>query len=185
VQKAPQDSSDNEALYALRAMVPRVAVVMAVGWISVVRLIRAMLVAFPLLGLPRFAMAIAVMGLSALPDGEDEFGDALDHSGSCLWRSSGMSGWHVAAGQEGMAGCGSSPARRNRLREGAPEGTPLSQSSISGSLHGYLPSSEPVTRARQVRESAEIAPRVAHETLAHQLLQELVQQEKSRIGSTL
>jgi hypothetical protein len=35
------------------------------------------------------------------------------------------------------------------------------------------------------RKSAEIAPRVAHETLAHQLLQELVQQEKSRKGSML
>jgi hypothetical protein len=35
------------------------------------------------------------------------------------------------------------------------------------------------------RKSAEIVPRVAHETLAHQLLQELVQQEKSRKGSTL
>ena len=35
------------------------------------------------------------------------------------------------------------------------------------------------------RKSTEIAPRVAHETLAHQLLQELVQQEKSRNGSTL
>ena len=35
------------------------------------------------------------------------------------------------------------------------------------------------------RKSTEIAPRVAHETLAHQLLQELVQQEKSRKGSTL
>jgi hypothetical protein len=35
------------------------------------------------------------------------------------------------------------------------------------------------------RKSAEISPRVAHEILAHQLLQELVQQEKSRKGSTL
>jgi hypothetical protein len=35
------------------------------------------------------------------------------------------------------------------------------------------------------RKSAEVVPRVAHETLAHQLLQELVQQEKSRKGSTL
>ena len=35
------------------------------------------------------------------------------------------------------------------------------------------------------RKSAEIAPKVAHETLAHQLLQELVQQEKARKGSTL
>jgi len=35
------------------------------------------------------------------------------------------------------------------------------------------------------RKSAEISPRVAHETLAHQLLQEMVQQEKSRKGSTL
>jgi hypothetical protein len=35
------------------------------------------------------------------------------------------------------------------------------------------------------RKSAEIAPRMAHEILAHQLLQELVQQEKSRKGSTL
>jgi hypothetical protein len=35
------------------------------------------------------------------------------------------------------------------------------------------------------RKSAEIGPRVAHETLAHQLLQELVQQEKSRKGSRL
>jgi hypothetical protein len=34
-------------------------------------------------------------------------------------------------------------------------------------------------------KSAEISPRVAHETLAHQLLQELVQQEKSRKGSML
>ena len=34
-------------------------------------------------------------------------------------------------------------------------------------------------------KSAEIAPRVAHETLAHQLLQELVQLEKSRKGSRL
>ncbi len=35
------------------------------------------------------------------------------------------------------------------------------------------------------RKSAEIDPRVAHETLAHQLLQELVQQEMSRKGSRL
>ena len=35
------------------------------------------------------------------------------------------------------------------------------------------------------RESAEINPRVAHETLAHQLLQDLVQQEKLCKGSTL
>jgi hypothetical protein len=35
------------------------------------------------------------------------------------------------------------------------------------------------------RKSAEIDPRVAHETLAHQLLQELVQLEKSRKGSRL
>lgn len=35
------------------------------------------------------------------------------------------------------------------------------------------------------RKSAEIVPRMAHETLAHQLLQELVQQEKSRRGSIL
>lgn len=35
------------------------------------------------------------------------------------------------------------------------------------------------------RKSAEINPRVAHEALAHQLLQDLVQQEKSRKGSTL
>ena len=35
------------------------------------------------------------------------------------------------------------------------------------------------------RKSAEINPRVAHEALAHQLLQELVQQEKSRKGSML
>jgi hypothetical protein len=34
-------------------------------------------------------------------------------------------------------------------------------------------------------KSAEITPRVTHETLAHQLLQELVQQEKSRKGSLL
>jgi len=34
-------------------------------------------------------------------------------------------------------------------------------------------------------KSAEIGPRVAHEALAHQLLQELVQYEKSRKGSTL
>ena len=35
------------------------------------------------------------------------------------------------------------------------------------------------------KKSAEINPRVAHEALAHQLLHELVQQEKSRKGSTL
>ncbi len=35
------------------------------------------------------------------------------------------------------------------------------------------------------RKSAEIDPRVGHEALAHQLLQELVQQEKSRKGSRL
>ncbi len=35
------------------------------------------------------------------------------------------------------------------------------------------------------KKSAEISPRVAHEALAHQLLQDLVQQEKSRKGSTL
>ncbi|PVE24139.1 hypothetical protein DC522_12530 [Microvirga sp. KLBC 81] len=35
------------------------------------------------------------------------------------------------------------------------------------------------------RKSAEIAPRVARDTQAHQLLQELVQQEKARKGSTL
>ena len=35
------------------------------------------------------------------------------------------------------------------------------------------------------KKSAEIGHRVAHETLAHQLLQELVQEEKSRKGSML
>ncbi|KLK91745.1 hypothetical protein AA309_18495 [Microvirga vignae] len=35
------------------------------------------------------------------------------------------------------------------------------------------------------RKSAEIAQRVAHETLAHQSLQELVQQERVCKGSTL
>jgi hypothetical protein len=35
------------------------------------------------------------------------------------------------------------------------------------------------------KKSAEIGHRVAHETLAHQLLQELVQEEKSRKGSAL
>jgi hypothetical protein len=35
------------------------------------------------------------------------------------------------------------------------------------------------------RKSAEIASKMAHETLAHQLLQEMVQQEKARKGSTL
>jgi hypothetical protein len=35
------------------------------------------------------------------------------------------------------------------------------------------------------KKSSEINPKVAHETLAHQLLQELVQQEKSRKGSML
>jgi hypothetical protein len=35
------------------------------------------------------------------------------------------------------------------------------------------------------KKSAEIGLRVAHETLAHQLLQELVQEEKLRKGSTL
>jgi hypothetical protein len=34
-------------------------------------------------------------------------------------------------------------------------------------------------------KSAEIAPRVSHEALAHQLLQELVVEERSRKGSTL
>jgi hypothetical protein len=44
-------------------------------------------------------------------------------------------------------------AQRLCLREGAPEGAPLSQISMCGSLHGYLPGSEHVARARQVRES--------------------------------
>jgi hypothetical protein len=35
------------------------------------------------------------------------------------------------------------------------------------------------------RKSAEVGPRVTHESLAHQLLQELVLEEKSRKGSTL
>jgi hypothetical protein len=35
------------------------------------------------------------------------------------------------------------------------------------------------------RKSAEIGPRVTHESLAHELLQTLVQEEKSRKGSTL
>jgi hypothetical protein len=35
------------------------------------------------------------------------------------------------------------------------------------------------------RKAAEIGPRVAHEALAHQLLQDLVREEKSRKGSTL
>jgi hypothetical protein len=35
------------------------------------------------------------------------------------------------------------------------------------------------------RKAAEISPRVAHETLAHQLLQDLVRDEKARKGSTL
>jgi len=35
------------------------------------------------------------------------------------------------------------------------------------------------------RKSGEIGPRVTHESLAHQLLQELVLEEKSRKGSTL
>ena len=35
------------------------------------------------------------------------------------------------------------------------------------------------------RRAAEISPRVAHEALAHQLLQDLVREEKARKGSTL
>jgi hypothetical protein len=35
------------------------------------------------------------------------------------------------------------------------------------------------------RKTAEINPRVAHEALAHQLLQDLVREEKARKGSTL
>jgi hypothetical protein len=35
------------------------------------------------------------------------------------------------------------------------------------------------------RKMAEISPRVAHEALAHQLLQDLVREEKARKGSTL
>jgi len=35
------------------------------------------------------------------------------------------------------------------------------------------------------RKAAEIGPRVSHETLAHQLLQDLVREEKARKGSTL
>ena len=35
------------------------------------------------------------------------------------------------------------------------------------------------------RKAAEISPRVAHEILAHQLLQDLVREEKARKGSTL
>jgi hypothetical protein len=35
------------------------------------------------------------------------------------------------------------------------------------------------------KKSAEIGHRVAHETLAHRILQELVREEKSRKGSTL
>jgi hypothetical protein len=35
------------------------------------------------------------------------------------------------------------------------------------------------------RKSVEINPRVAHDTLAHQLLEEMVHHEKSRKGSTL
>jgi hypothetical protein len=35
------------------------------------------------------------------------------------------------------------------------------------------------------RKTAEISPRVAHEALAHQLLQDLVREEKARKGSTL
>ena len=35
------------------------------------------------------------------------------------------------------------------------------------------------------KKAAEIAPRMAHETLAQQLLQELVQEEKGRKGSRL
>jgi hypothetical protein len=35
------------------------------------------------------------------------------------------------------------------------------------------------------RKAAEIGPRVAHEALAHQLLQDLVREEKARKGSTL
>jgi hypothetical protein len=35
------------------------------------------------------------------------------------------------------------------------------------------------------RKSAEVSPKVAHQTLAQQLLQQLVQEEKGRKGSTL
>ena len=35
------------------------------------------------------------------------------------------------------------------------------------------------------RKSAEVSPKVAHQTLAHQLLQQLVQEEKGRKGSPL
>jgi len=35
------------------------------------------------------------------------------------------------------------------------------------------------------KKAAEIGQRVAHETLAHQLLQDLVREEKARKGSTL
>ena len=35
------------------------------------------------------------------------------------------------------------------------------------------------------RKAAEISPKVQHQALAHQLLQQLVQEEKARKGSTL
>jgi hypothetical protein len=35
------------------------------------------------------------------------------------------------------------------------------------------------------KKTAEIGPRVAHEALAHQLLQDIVREEKGRKGSTL
>ena len=35
------------------------------------------------------------------------------------------------------------------------------------------------------RKTAEVSPKVAHQALAHQLLQQLVQEEKARKGSTL
>ncbi len=66
-------------------MIPWVPVFMLVGWISAVRPTPAMLVPFPLFGLPWLAMTITVAMLPTLPDDEDEFGDRLDHSGSHVW----------------------------------------------------------------------------------------------------
>jgi hypothetical protein len=102
MQQSAEEGIDDEALHAVRTVVPWVAVSVPVWRISAVIPVPSALVSLPLLVLPRLAMAVSVAGLPALPEEEEELGDFLEHSRSHLRWSCGQPWTGVTPGRKAI-----------------------------------------------------------------------------------
>ena len=100
MQQSAEEGIDDEALHAVRTIVPRVAVSMPVWRIPAVIPVPSALVSLPLLVLPRLATAIPVAGLPALPEEEEELGEFLEHSRSHVRWSCGQPWMAAMFGRE-------------------------------------------------------------------------------------